>query len=209
MRKRAPLKPSDIGGGAIALDYRRPSCPDFLLAGCSSFKMLYLSAKSAIHGESPAMEFTSMARLTPPIRLVLFACGLAAGCLTLSAATFAQQSCAEDLKRLSDRRGVELDKINNLVKAAKGKPMNPAVFCSQSGGLKAAEDALIAYMEKNKDWCGVPDEALTSLKENHLKSIAFANKACTVAAQMKKREAAGANGENAPPPAQPLPAGPL
>jgi hypothetical protein len=171
--------------------------------------MLYLSAKFAIHGESPAMEFTSMARFTPPIRLALFACGLAAGSLTLSAASFAQQSCADDLKRLSDKRGVELDKINALVKAAKGKPMNPAMFCSQSGGLNAAENALIAYMEKNKDWCGVPEEALASLKENHLKSLAFANKACTVAAQMKKREAAGANGGNGAPQAAPLPAGPL
>lgn len=146
-----------------------------------------------------------MAPLTPPIRLALFVFGLAAGSL-LSATSFAQ-SCGDDLKRLSEKREVELNKINAMVRASKGKPMNPALFCSQSAGLNSAENALIAYMEKNKDWCGVPDDALTSLKENHVKSLAFSNKACAVAAQMKKREAAGA--ANGGPQAQPLPAGPL
>ena len=38
------------------------------------------------------------------------------------------------------------------------------MFCSQSAGTNSAENALIAYMEKNKDWCGVPDEALASVE---------------------------------------------
>ncbi|WP_158813933.1 hypothetical protein [Methylocapsa sp. S129] len=151
-----------------------------------------------------------MARLTPLIRLALFVFGLTAGVLTISTPSFAQQSCGDDLKRMSEKREVELNKINQMVQAAKGKPMNPALFCAQSGGLNAAENALIAYMEKNKDWCGIPDEVVTSLKENHLKSLAFSNKACSVAAQMKKQEAArAAAGSNGAPQAQPLPAGPL
>jgi hypothetical protein len=117
------------------------------------------------------------------------------------------QSCGEDLKRLSQKREAELNRVNGLVKAAKGKPLNPEAFCSQSAGLNVAESALIAYMEKNKDWCGVPDDALAALKANHVKSLAFSHKACAVAAQMKKQQAAG--GANGPPPAQPLPTGPL
>ncbi len=144
-----------------------------------------------------------MAALTPTIRLALFAFGLTACTATLTGAAFAQQSCGEDLKRLSEKREVELTRVNNMVRAAKGKPINPAMFCSQSAGLNSAENALIAYMEKNKDWCGVPDEALASLKANHVKSVAFSAKACQVAAQMKKEQSAGAAQ------AQPLPAGPL
>ena len=144
-----------------------------------------------------------MAALTPTIRLTLFAFGLTACAATLTGAAFAQQSCGEDLKRLSEKREAELTRINNLVRAAKGKPIDPVMFCSQSSGLNTAENALIAYMEKNKDWCGVPDEALAGLKENHVKSLAFAAKACKVAAQIKKEQAAGAAQ------AQPLPAGPL
>jgi len=153
------------------------------------------------------MGFTSTARFTLPVRLAPFVFGLAAACLTLGASAYAQQNCGEDLKKLSDRREVELGKINQLVQAAKGKPLNPVLFCSQSGGLNSAETALIAYMEKNKDWCGVPDDTLESLKTNHAKSMAFANKACAVAAQMKKQQAAGA--ANNAPPAPTLPAGPL
>jgi hypothetical protein len=155
--------------------------------------------------ESTAMEFTSMARATPPIRLALFVFGLTASSLMLNATAFADQNCGEDLKRLSLKRETELLRINGLVHAAKGKPLDPATFCSQSGGLNAAENALIAYMEKNKDWCGIPDDALAAMKANHVRSSAFSGKACAVAAQMKKQQAAGA-AANAPPA---LPAGPL
>jgi hypothetical protein len=188
-------------------DFLARKIPPFFGAACSSFKMLYLSAKYVIYRESSAMEFTSMARFTPPIRLALFVFGLAAGSLFVNAAAFAEQNCGEDLKRLSQKREVELTRINGLVAAAKGKPLDPAMFCSQSAGLNAAENALIAYMEKNKDWCSVPDDALAAMKTNHAKSAAFAAKACTVAAQMKKQQAAGA-ASNAPQ-APALPAGPL
>ena len=144
-----------------------------------------------------------MARLSPTLRLALLACGLMAAAAIQAGAAFADQSCGDDLKRLADKREAELTRVNNLVRAAKGKPMNPESFCAQSAGLNVAENALIAYMEKNKDWCGVPDAALAGLKANHIKSVAFSAKACAVAAQMKKQQAAGGAQ------AQPLPAGPL
>ncbi|HEY1942224.1 MAG TPA: hypothetical protein VGH40_08885 [Roseiarcus sp.] len=117
------------------------------------------------------------------------------------------QSCAEDLQKLAQRRESELAIINGMVKAAKGKQLDPAVFCAKSAGLNSAENAMIAYMEKNKDWCQVPDEALAQLKANHAKSVAFSTKACTVAAQIKKMKEQQAQGGG--PQAQPLPAGPL
>ena len=97
--------------------------------------------------------------------------------------------------------------INGLIKAAKGKQLDPTVFCAKSGGLISAENAMIAYMEKNKDWCGIPDETLDGLKANHAKSAAFAAKACKVAAELKKVKEQAANGGG--PQAQPLPTGPL
>ena len=123
-----------------------------------------------------------MARLTPTIRLALFVFAVGAGDVTLTSASFAQQSCGEDLKRLSEKRAAELDRVNNLVRAAKGKPIDPTLFCSQSAGLNSVENAMVSYMEKNKDWCGVPDEVIAALKANHLKSLAFSAKACNVAA---------------------------
>ncbi len=116
------------------------------------------------------------------------------------------QSCAEDLQKLAQRRESELEIINGMVKAAKGKQLDPAVFCAKSAGLNTAETAMLAYMEKNKDWCQVPDEAISQLKANHAKSVAFSAKACQVAAQIKKMKEQQAQGG---PQAQPLPAGPL
>lgn len=117
------------------------------------------------------------------------------------------QSCGDDLQKLSQRREAEMATINTLIKGSKGKQLDPSVFCAKSGGLISAESAMIAYMEKNKDWCGIPDETLDGLKANHAKSAAFAAKACKVASELKKAKEQAANGGG--PQAQPLPAGPL
>jgi hypothetical protein len=132
---------------------------------------------------------------------------LSLACAGWAAPSLAQESCGDDLQKLAQRREVELETINNLVKSAHGKQLDPTVFCAKSAGLNAAETAMIAYMEKNKDWCQVPDEALTALKANHAKSVAFSGKACAVAAQIKKMKDQQAQGGG--PQAQPLPAGPL
>jgi hypothetical protein len=117
------------------------------------------------------------------------------------------QSCGDDLQKLAQRREAEMATINAIIKASKGKQLDPSVFCAKSGGLISAENAMIAYMEKNKDWCGIPDQTLDGLKANHTKSAAFAAKACKVASEMKKAKEQAADGGG--PQAQPLPTGPL
>jgi hypothetical protein len=117
------------------------------------------------------------------------------------------QSCNDDIQKLAQRREAELATVNNLIKSAKGKQLDPSAFCSKSSGLISVENAMIAYMEKNKDWCGIPDDVINGLKENHAKSSAFAAKACKVAAEMKKMQGQQANGGG--PQVQPLPTGPL
>jgi hypothetical protein len=111
------------------------------------------------------------------------------------------------MQKLAQRRETELATINALVKSAKGKQLDPTVFCSKSSGLISVENAMIAYMEKNKDWCGFPDDAIGNLKANHAKSSSFAAKACKVAAEIKKMKDQQANGGG--PQVQPLPTGPL
>jgi len=149
---------------------------------------------------------TVMAPGTPKMRRVLFAFALTAVGVGLDGAAFAQQACGDDLQKLSLKREAELNRVNGIVRAAKGKPMDPEMFCKQSGGLNTAEAALIAYMEKNKDWCTIPDEVISALKANHVKSLAFTAKACSVAAQIKKQQEAGGG---VGPQVQPLPTGPL
>ncbi len=118
--------------------------------------------------------------------------------------------CGQDMQKLAQARNVEMQRVNEYAKAFKGKPMDPAGFCAKTAGLLHAEDALIAYMTKNKDWCSFPDEAINNLKAGHVKNAGFNAKACQVAAQIKKmKEQAAQQGAAAGPQAQPLPAGPL
>ena len=132
--------------------------------------------------------------------------------LTAAFSVPAFADCGQDMQKLALSRNNEMMKVNNFAKAGKGKPLDPAAFCSISQGLLRAEDALISYMVKNKDWCSFPDEAINNLKTGHAKNTAFSAKACTVAAQMKKMKEQAAQGGGAGgsgPQAQPLPAGPL
>jgi hypothetical protein len=121
----------------------------------------------------------------------------------------AYADCGSDMQKLAEARNAQLEIVNNFAKSFHGKPLDPEAFCGKSGGLVRAENGLIAYMEKNKDWCSFPDEAIAQLKEHHAKNMAFSAKACTVAAQMKKMKEQAAQGGGSGPQAQPLPAGPL
>jgi hypothetical protein len=136
---------------------------------------------------------------------------LAALAASLMASVAARAECADDLKKLGERRAALLGEINNMAAESKkaGKPMDPGVVCAKAHGLSASEDALVAYMEKNKDWCTIPDEVIANLKASHAKSVEFGGRACVAAAKLKKmqeQQAAGGLGQNLPPA---LPAGPL
>ena len=140
---------------------------------------------------------------------------LAALGVALAMAGAAQAAdCASDLQGFSSRREAALQSINQMVAGSKGKKLDPEAFCVRSRPLNAAEEAMLAYMIKNKDWCQIPDDAIGQLKASHAKSVAFSGKACGVAAQiskMKKQAEAAQQQQQAGggPQVQPLPAGPL
>jgi hypothetical protein len=133
--------------------------------------------------------------------------------LLTSGAAFAADDCAGSLQALAGRREAALKGINEIVAAAHGKKLDPDVFCARSRPLSVAEDAMLAYMVKNKDWCQIPDDAIAQLKASHAKTVAFGGKACSVAAQLKKMKSQAAEqaaqGGGGAPAEQPLPAGPL
>lgn len=147
---------------------------------------------------------------TPMVKSFLYSVLLLA-----AAPAFAAQDCGTDLQALAGRREAALKNINALVTSSNGKKLDPEAFCSRSAPLTSAENAMIAYMVKNKDWCQIPDDALAQLRASHAKSAAFGGKACTVAAQIRKMKSQAAQAAQAggavggPPPAQPLPTGPL
>jgi len=141
-----------------------------------------------------------------------FRFGALALALTLSAAcgvpAALAQSCNDDIGKMSQERQAAMKTINDMVAAAKGKQMDPSAFCVKAAPLNAIEVKLLAYLQKNQDWCAIPDAFIDQLKAAHAKSVAFSGKACKVAAEMKKMKEAGASG-NGPAAAPQLPAGPL
>ena len=116
------------------------------------------------------------------------------------------QSCGDDMTSMSQKRQQAMETINAMVGAAKGKQIDPTVFCAKSQPLNAIETKMLAYMAKNKDWCQIPDEVVNQLKEAHAKTVSFSGRACKAAADLKKAKEQGAQGA---PQAQPLPSGPL
>ena len=76
--------------------------------------------------------------------------------LTVGLAGSAYADCGSDMQKLAQARNTQLEIVNNFAKSFHGKPLDPEAFCGKSGGLVRAETALIAYMEKNKDWCSFP-----------------------------------------------------
>lgn len=130
--------------------------------------------------------------------------------LAASAPAFAD--CQEDMgKIMNERLGLiaQLNKMNTGAKGGKGQ-LDPIAACPKLRSLAAVEGRLVSYLEKNKDWCNVPDQFVDNAKTGRDKSISFAAKACQVAAQVQKMkqqqaQGGGAGGQQV----QKLPAGPL
>jgi hypothetical protein len=139
--------------------------------------------------------------------------GLAAAALLAAAgvtSSWAQEnSCQNDFQRMSAKRMGEIQRLNAIGKAGKGK-MNPMQACPAARGLSAVENEMLNYMVKNKEWCAIPDSVIDQFKAARAKSATFASQACAAAAKFKEMEAQAKNAQAATAAQAPkLPAGPL
>ncbi len=122
-----------------------------------------------------------------------------------------QSGCETDVKALQDKRGKLIDEFNRMAKAHDGK-LDPVESCPKLKDLAAVENTFKNYMIKNKDWCNIPDDAISNVADSQSKTAALAVKVCTVAVQFKKQQQMQASGSAlgaAAAPAPKLPAGPL
>jgi hypothetical protein len=143
-------------------------------------------------------------RLTKaPLWLAPFA--LAMLVLALSAAPSRADDCQADLPKMMQSRMAQIEKLNAIGKAGKGK-IDPAAACPVAKTLAASETQLLAYMNKNKEWCQIPDQFIAQLKEAQGRDQVFAQKACEAAANFKKMQEQQNAAGGGPPR---LPAGPL
>ena len=115
-------------------------------------------------------------------------------------------NCETEMMRFQERRQTQIESLNKLVAAGKGK-VDPVATCPRLRSLVAVEGEMRAWMLKQKSWCNIPDEVVESMKEGTAKTSQIAERACEAAAQMKRQQQAPA-GMGAPPPMK-LPTGPL
>ncbi len=73
----------------------------------------------------------------------------------------------------------EAKKKANAVQAAIKAKADRKEICTLMTTFVAAEATVIKFLETNKVWCGVPDQAITVSKANHEKSLKFRTMACS------------------------------
>ena len=73
----------------------------------------------------------------------------------------------------------EAQKRSALVGAAMKAKADRKEICTLMTNFVAAEANVVKFMETNKVWCGVPNDAITTSKANHEKSMKFRTTACS------------------------------
>ena len=99
----------------------------------------------------------------------------------------AKADCNEDFGKLMSKRMAEVAALNGNSKNNGGK-LDPASACPRLRNLAAIEGQLVSYMQKNKDWCNMPDDLVEKMTASRAKSAGFAAKACSFAAKMKEMQ---------------------
>ena len=151
-----------------------------------------------------AVSIGSLARIAFGASLLFFL-GFAAPAMA--------QNCENDMGVFQEKRNAQMEDIGKLQKKNEGK-LDPVAACPMLRSLASLEKTMLVYMEKNQNWCNIPDQIISNVKEGSGKTAAVARQACNIALRIKRGQdqpAAGPRdggpGFNVPAPK--LPAGPL
>jgi hypothetical protein len=113
--------------------------------------------------------------------------GIAAVLSTSPAMAQSSSSCQADLERLAKNRLSAVSGLNALAKSGKGK-LDPIAACPKLRSLAAVESEFVAYLAKNKDWCGIPENVSQTIEQSRDKTVKIAAQACGIAVQIKKQQ---------------------
>jgi hypothetical protein len=77
----------------------------------------------------------------------------------------------------------DAQKKGMAIGAAQKRHADRQEMCKLVTAFTAAEGKAAVFLEKNKTWCGVPDQVVTSAKETHAKTEHFRDVVCSPAPQ--------------------------
>lgn len=99
---------------------------------------------------------------------------LAAGLQTASAQPAPQCAMFGGLKTDAEQKAL-------AIRAALERKAERKDICTLVTRFSVAEETVVKFLEKNKVGCGVPDQAITTAKTNHERTLKFRTVACTEA----------------------------
>lgn len=102
----------------------------------------------------------------------------------------ARADCMTDFAAIRD----EMQTKGKALEAAGKAKASPQELCPLFRAYTAVEAKLTKYLSDNKDWCQIPDEAITQARTANQKSSALRDKVCAAAAS------GAAAGPGKPPP---------
>ncbi|MBA4791842.1 MAG: hypothetical protein H2042_19235 [Rhizobiales bacterium] len=102
----------------------------------------------------------------------------------------ARADCMTDFAAIRD----EMQTKGKALEAAGKSKASPQELCPLFRAYTAAEAKLTKYLSDNKDWCQIPDDAITQARTANQKSSALRDKVCAAAAN------GAAAGAGKPPP---------
>jgi len=77
----------------------------------------------------------------------------------------------------------DAQKKGAAIGAAQKRHADRQEMCKLVTVFSVAEEKAAQFLEKNKGWCGVPDEAIASAKDMHAKTVHFKEVVCSPAPQ--------------------------
>jgi hypothetical protein len=91
--------------------------------------------------------------------------------------------CADFMKLRDDAQKKAL-----AVRAAGERKADRKEICALVTRFSTAEAAVIKFLQDNKTWCGVPDDAIKQAKGNHEHTLKFRTAACSEAPEARPRQ---------------------
>ncbi len=88
----------------------------------------------------------------------------------------------------------DAEKSADAVQAAGKHHADRKQMCTLVTRFAAAETLVVKFLENNKTWCGVPDQAVTQSKANHENTLKFRDTVCAEGPKPKPPTLSGAIG---------------
>ena len=110
---------------------------------------------------------------------------LAAGAFVVLSSAPALADCQTDIQGFMKRRDAVIAQLKGLQKGGK-KQLDPAAACPKFRSLTSIMSQTVAYFEKNKEWCQIPDNFVDGAKQQRAQFSKTAGQACGIAAKIEK-----------------------